>query len=102
MTINTFLEPYIGPRPFGTDIKDRLRFFGRDVETDEILALITSHRVILVYAQSGAGKTSIFNAQIIPSLQEDYGFEVLPMARVKITSAIPTSPKDLNNNISSQ
>ena len=96
-----YLEPYIGPRPFRTDIKDQLRFFGRDVETDEILALITSHKVILVYAQSGAGKTSIFNAQIIPSLR-DHGFEVMPMTRVKITSTIPTSPNDNNNNIFSQ
>jgi tetratricopeptide (TPR) repeat protein len=96
-----YIEPYIGPRPYRRDIKDQSRFFGRDDETDEILALITSHRVILVYAQSGAGKTSIFNAQVIPSLR-DHGFEVLPMARVKITSTIPISPKYSNNNISSQ
>jgi tetratricopeptide (TPR) repeat protein len=93
------LEPYIGPRPFRTDIKDQLRFFGRNTETNEIIALITSHRIILVYAQSGVGKTSIFNAKIIPSLR-DYGFEVLPIARVKITSTI--SPNDSNNNIFSK
>ena len=67
------LEPYVGPRPFRRDIEDQSRFFGRDAETDEIVSLITSHRLVLIYAQSRAGKTSIFNAQVIPNL-ESYGF----------------------------
>jgi hypothetical protein len=91
-------EPYIGPRPFRRDKEDQLRFFGRDAETDEIVALITSHQIILIYAQSGAGKTSIFSAQVIPSL-ERYGFEVLPIAGVQVTSTTsPISPKNSNNN----
>jgi YVTN family beta-propeller protein len=93
-------EPYIGPRPFRRDEKDQARFFGRDTESDEIIALITSHRITLVYAQSGAGKTSIFNAQVIPSL-ENYGFQVLPIARVQPTSA-QISSKDDNNYVPSQ
>ncbi len=36
------LEPYIGPRPFKRDKYDQSRFFGRDVETNEIVSLITS------------------------------------------------------------
>jgi WD40 repeat protein len=39
------------------------------------------HRLLLVYAQSGAGKTSLFNAKIAPTL-EDQGFQVLPPTRV--------------------
>ena len=35
-----------------------------------------------MYAQSGAGKTSIINAKISPMLEEDYGFQVLPSARI--------------------
>jgi YVTN family beta-propeller protein len=81
-------EPFIGPRPFRAVEADQLRFSGRDSEIDEIVALITSQRVVLIYAQSGAGKTSIINAGVIPSLMKD-GFEVLPVARVQITS--PTS-----------
>jgi YVTN family beta-propeller protein len=94
-------EPYIGPRPFRRDEKDQARFFGRDAESDEIIALITSHRITLVYAQSGAGKTSIFNAQVIPLL-EHYGFQVLPIARVQPTSAQISSKDDNNNYVSSQ
>ena len=75
------IEPYIGPRPFGKNDVDKKRFFGRDFEADEIVSLILGHRLVLVYAQSGAGKTSIINAKVTPML-EDYGFQVLPSARI--------------------
>jgi YVTN family beta-propeller protein len=95
-------QPYIGPRAFRRVEADRLRFSGRDTEIDEIVALITSHRIVLIYAQSGAGKTSIINAGVIPSLAKD-GFEVLPVARVQVTSLTsPISPKSGNNDIPSQ
>ena len=42
---------------------------------------------MLIYAQSGAGKTSIFNAQVIPTLEED-GFDVLPVIRLKSSNII--------------
>src|SRR5919107_1068245 len=79
------IDPYIGPRPFKQDIEDQKRFFGRDDETDEIVSLILGHKLVLIYAQSGAGKTSIFNAKVAPTL-EKYGFQVLPTARVGIAS----------------
>ena len=41
----------------------------------------------MIYAQSGAGKTSIVNAHVIPTL-ERHTFNVLPVARVKISSDI--------------
>jgi len=95
-------EPYIGPRPFRRNGQDQLRFFGRDAESDEIVALIISNRNILIYAQSGAGKTSILNARVIPSL-EHYGFEVLPVTRVRATSeASQSSPENSANYISLQ
>jgi YVTN family beta-propeller protein len=95
-------QPYIGPRAFRRIEADRLRFSGRDTEIDEIVALITSHRIVLIYAQSGAGKTSIINAGVIPSLVKE-GFEVLPVARVQATSLTsPVSPKNGNNNIPSK
>jgi hypothetical protein len=75
------VEPYVGPRPFDRNDKDEKRFFGRDYEADEIVSLILGHRLVLVYAQSGAGKTSIINAKISPMLEES-GFQVLPSARI--------------------
>jgi len=85
---NDISNPYIGPRSFRKDPSDQSKFFGRDTEKDEIISRIMSHRLTLVYAQSGAGKTSIFNAEIIPALESE-GFEVLPMTRVAITQLKP-------------
>ncbi len=70
---------YVGPRPFERD-KQSL-FFGRDREISELLSLVISSRVVLCYAPSGAGKTSLINAGLQPRLEQE-GFEVLPSARV--------------------
>jgi hypothetical protein len=74
-------NPYPGPRPFQLE-EDRI-FAGRDHEITELSSLIIAHRVVLLYAQSGAGKTSLLNAGLAPALQEK-GVELLPVARVGI------------------
>lgn len=43
---------------------------------NEVLSLVIAHRAVLLYAQSGAGKTSLLNAGLIPLLQDE-GFDVL-------------------------
>jgi WD40 repeat protein len=73
-------EPYVGPVPF--EAKDKALFFGRENENEEILSLAIAHPVLLVYAQSGAGKTSLLNANFVPKLRQE-GYEVLPVARVQ-------------------
>ena len=72
-------NPYIGPRPY--ERGDRHNFFGRDRDARDLVALIMAEREVLFYAQSGAGKTSLLNAQVIPALEEE-GFQVLPVTRV--------------------
>jgi hypothetical protein len=72
-------NPYIGPWPFERD--DRANFYGRKSEARVLGALIRSEREVLFYATSGAGKTSLLNAAVIPELEED-GFAVLPVARL--------------------
>jgi tetratricopeptide (TPR) repeat protein len=79
------LDPFIGPTSFSNNIDDQKRFFGRDYESNEIVSLILGHKLCLIYAQSGAGKTSIFNAKVTPIL-EKYKFEVLHPTRVGIAS----------------
>ncbi len=74
------LNPYPGPRPF--EREEQRLFFGREREVRELRSLITAHRAVLLYAQSGAGKTSLLNAGLIPLLTKQ-GFEVLPVARVR-------------------
>jgi hypothetical protein len=86
-------KPYVGPRPFGRDEKDL--FFGRDCEARDLCSLVVAHPLVLLYAASGAGKSSLVNAGLIPLL-EQRGYEVLPSARVsgRIPDAIKTTEVD--------
>lgn len=74
-------NPYVGPRPF--EIHESQLFFGRDWEAEELVALVVAHPAVLFYAQSGAGKSSLLNARIVPKLEAEEGCEVLPVARVR-------------------
>src|SRR5438105_488674 len=98
MAISTqkLLDPYVGPRPFERTAKDQARFFGRNQEAKQIISLILSHPITLVYSQSGAGKTSLFNAQILPAL-EQYEFQVLPSVRVRSVLPLNQIPKKVRN-----
>lgn len=73
-------NPYVGARPFERD--DKEFFFGRDEEARQLSSLVIAHRVVLFYAQSGAGKTSLLKAQVIPDLEERRHVRVLPVGRV--------------------
>jgi len=75
------IEPYVGPRSFRKE--QREFFFGRDEEADDLVSVITAHSAVLLYSQSGAGKTSLLNAKLIPKLEEDEYFHVLPPMRVQ-------------------
>jgi hypothetical protein len=75
-----FLEnPYVGPRTFTREEADR--FFGRETEARELLSLVISERLVLFYAQSGAGKSSLINTRLIPQLANE-GYAALPVGRV--------------------
>jgi hypothetical protein len=76
--------PFVGPRPFRTD--ESGIFFGRPRETSQLVSLLFAHRAVLFYAQSGAGKSSLINAGVIPRLKDE-GFHVLPPTRVQ--GAVP-------------
>ena len=73
-------NPYVGPRTFSYE--QRRLFFGRDREARDLLARVLSERLLLFYAQSGAGKSSLLYTRLIPQLQEEKGFVVLPVGRV--------------------
>jgi len=78
-------NPYVGPTSFR--LGDPL--YGRDREREDLLDLLVAERIVLLYSPSGAGKTSLIQAALIPSLQEA-GFEVLPIIRV--THALEPRP----------
>jgi WD40 repeat protein len=72
--LKTLPNPYVGPRPFTAAERDR--FFGREQEANQIIPLIIAERLVLFYAQSGAGKSSLINARLVPGLI-DRNFKVL-------------------------
>lgn len=78
-------NPYVGPVSFR--LGDTL--YGRDRERDDLLDLLIAERIVLLYSPSGAGKSSLIEAALIPALR-DADFEVLPTIRV--THALPPDP----------
>jgi hypothetical protein len=57
-------EPYRGILPFR--LLDWRIFFERDVETERLTNLVSLYRGVLLYGQSGAGKSSLVNAGLVP------------------------------------
>lgn len=88
-------SPYVGPRPFTT--ADRDIFFGRNQETIELTSLIKAHPEVLLYAPSGAGKTSLLYAQVLPTLQLEEDFDMLPPARVRSQESAIIPDEKINN-----
>jgi WD40 repeat protein len=73
-------SPYVGPRTFKTEESDL--FFGREREALDLLSLVISERLVLFYAQSGAGKSSLINTKLIPGLLAEEEYQILPIGRV--------------------
>jgi len=70
-------SPYVGPRSF--QVGETL--YGRDRDLSKLLNLLIARRLVLLHSPSGAGKTSLIQAALIPQLQQE-GFRVLPTIRV--------------------
>ena len=85
-------NPYVGPRTF--TYAERDRFFGREREAQDLLSLVISERLVLFYAQSGAGKSSLINTRLVPQLKQA-GYAVLPVARVG--GELPTGVSAVDN-----
>jgi WD40 repeat protein/DNA-binding transcriptional regulator GbsR (MarR family) len=62
-------SPYRGIQPFR--YIDRDLFFGRDSSIQELYAKIVLYRMTILFGDSGAGKSSLLNAGLIPALTKD-------------------------------
>jgi hypothetical protein len=70
-------NPYVGPRPFR--VGERLP--NRQDVARELSDLVIAERVVLLHAPSGAGKTSLIQAGLIPILRQ-YSFRPVGPVRV--------------------
>ncbi|MCH7677052.1 tetratricopeptide repeat protein [candidate division KSB1 bacterium] len=60
---------YPGSRPFHDDAVDRIIFRGREKEKARLLQLILAEKLVVLYAKSGMGKTSLLNAGVFQALR---------------------------------
>lgn len=69
-------NPYVGPRPFERDE----RLYGREDEIRELRYLWMAERIVLFHSPSGAGKSSLLQAGLLPEI--DASFDVWGPTRV--------------------
>ncbi len=87
-------NPYVGPRAF--ELGEQL--YGRSVETRDLVSLLCAERIVLLHSPSGAGKTSLIQAVLIPRMRERRFF-VRPLARVNREPTQPIEAGHLNRYI---
>ena len=83
-------NPYVGPRAF----QRGETLYGRDLEVAQLLDLLIAERIVVLHSPSGAGKTSLIQASLIPELEAER-FAVLPVLRVGVKPSSPDEPSDL-------
>src|SRR5438128_1678669 len=63
--------PYPGIEPYR--YTDRAVFFAREAESRSLIRLIVMYRGVLLYSDSGNGKSSLINAGLMPlAIEEGY------------------------------
>jgi len=70
-------NPYVGPRAF----LESEHLYGRDRELADLMDLLIAERIILLYSPSGAGKSSLLQAGLIPAMKAR-GFTARKVIRV--------------------
>ena len=88
---DSFANPYLGPRTF--EERHAHLYFGREREARDLLSTVISEPLVLFYAPSGAGKSSLINTRLVPGLRNE-GFHVLPIGRIGGAPSGETAPSD--------
>jgi WD40 repeat protein len=62
-------SPYRGMHPFR--YADKACFYGRDETVSELLAKVLVSRLVVLFGESGTGKSSLINAGLFPALEKE-------------------------------
>jgi WD40 repeat protein len=89
-------NPYPGPRSF----QRGEQLYGRERETWQLVDLLIAERIVLLYSPSGAGKTSLIQAALVPELERE-GFRVYPPLRVSLAAPEPDAAVSPNRYVGS-
>jgi hypothetical protein len=65
------IKRYPGAQPFSDDGISRKLFFGREKESIALTNQILSNRLVVIFARSGIGKTSLINAGVTKNLRKE-------------------------------
>lgn len=79
-TGDTVDGPFVGPGPF-TEAHHEL-FHGREADVARLRSVLRTERIVVLHSPSGAGKTSLIQAGLIPRLRKEDDFRVFPIIRV--------------------
>ena len=79
------INPYKGLFPYTS--KDEHVFFGREKESSDLIEMIKNNKLVVLFGESGTGKTSLINAKLFPSLRNQYFFPIY--IRINFSSTIP-------------
>ncbi|HEV7684174.1 MAG TPA: hypothetical protein VGO68_18810 [Pyrinomonadaceae bacterium] len=84
---------YPGSRPFTQD--DENLFFGRDEDIAKLTTFITVEKMTVLYGKSGLGKTSLLTAGVLPVLEHEYQYCIIPMRFGSFTHDNRKHPLDI-------
>lgn len=79
-------NPFVGPMP----IREGQPIYGRSREIRELAELLVSERVVVLMSQSGAGKTSLIHAGLLPLLRSRVRNRFRPLPTVRLAHAAAT------------
>lgn len=87
-------SPFPGPRPYAK--AESTTYSGRDALRDELVLTILAKRTAVVVGSSGAGKSSLLNAGVVPYLEDRHNFvSVAVSAWAKPQGAQQNSPSNV-------
>jgi WD40 repeat protein len=86
-------NPYLGPIPF----QEGQTLYGRERETLDLIDLLIAERIVLLHSPSGAGKTSLVQAALLPKLRQR-DFNVLPVGRVGYQAIQDNTGRQISGN----
>jgi WD40 repeat protein len=88
-------NPFVGPRP----LQRGEPLYGRDAEVRELYNRLQARRIVVLHSPSGAGKSSLVQAGLIPRLVEG-GYDVWKPIRVNLDPAgLDNVPSSINRYI---
>lgn len=88
----TTTNPYVGPLPIAAGQP----IYGRRREVAELSDLLVSKRIVLLFSPSGAGKTSLIQAALLPTLKGRYRLKPLPIIRLDRFGGAKEATKRVN------